>query len=223
MTAARNHRRPAKRTIRVAKEGSARDAIGELQHGQDVFILTFGQFSLIDAVVAILDQVGPADVAISTWTAADAHLERSRHLLESATIRSIRWIVDYSFESRQPEYCHHMRRLFGADCIRAIRTHAKFVTVRNYEWNVVIRTSMNLNENPRLEDLEITDDREFAEFFTRIVDEVFAEVEPLENRSDLPTMDRLPDTCRYPEVRHGVIRREDVNEPTFTHTISRHD
>lgn len=161
----KKYSRPSKRDVRAAKTLSAREALGTLRHGQDVFILTYGQFSLIDLLVEILDQTGPADVTISTWTAADAHLERTADLLAAAQVRSMRWIVDRSFETRQPAYCYHMRQLFGPDCIRAIRTHAKFLLVRNEEWDIVVRTSMNLNENPRLENAEVSEDREFAEFF----------------------------------------------------------
>lgn len=218
---AKTFKKTASRTIRIAKSASARDAIGRIEHDTDTFILTFGQFSLIDALIAILDQTGPADVVISTWTAADAHLERSRHLLESAAIRSLRWIVDRSFESRQPEYCYHMRALFGGDCIRAIRTHAKYMLVRNEEWNIVVRTSMNMNENPRLEDLEITDNREFAEFLQRISDDIFDEVEEGENRSALPALESATETVRYPEVRYGVLEYEGLHEPMYTHTIDR--
>jgi 3-dehydroquinate synthase class II len=221
MTKAKCFKKDATRSIRVAKESSAREAIGALEHGTDTFILTFGQFSLIEALVAILDQTGPADVVIATWTAADAHLERSRDLLESAAIRSLRWIVDRGFESRQPKYCYHMRQLFGADCIRAIRTHAKFILVRNEEWSIVVRTSMNLNDNPRLEDLEITDHKEMAEFFQRIADDIFSEVEEGRNQSELPLLEGLEETVKLTEVRGNVIARDRLNEPRTTHVVRR--
>ena len=58
------------REIRAAKTGSARQAIGQLARGMELYILTYGQFSLIDALIAIVEQTGPADVTLSTWTAA---------------------------------------------------------------------------------------------------------------------------------------------------------
>ena len=56
--------------IRVSKTGSAIQAIGILEQSMDCFILTYGQFSLIDALMSILKQTGPAHVSLSTWTAA---------------------------------------------------------------------------------------------------------------------------------------------------------
>lgn len=192
-----------------------------IEKGTDTFILTYGQFSLIDALVVILDQTGPADVSLSTWTAADAHIQRSAELLETAQIRSIRLIVDRSFETRQPAYCHHMRRVFGADCIRAIRTHAKFALIRSDTMDVVVRTSMNLNENPRLENIEISEDREFAEFFQAIVDGVYAEVDEGENRSKLLDLPGLEDSYPFREVEAKQIDRASLREPVTTHVYKK--
>lgn len=218
---AQAHTKPAHRAVRTAKTATAAEAIGRIERGSDTFILTFGQFSLIDALVAILDQTGPADVVISTWTAADAHLERSRDLLESAQIKSLRMIVDRSFETRQPDYCYHMRRLFGPECIRAIRTHAKFLLIRSATMDVVCRTSMNLNENPRLENIEVSEDRGLAEFFQRVTDDIFAEVAEGENMSPLPTLASLQESFPFAEVAAGVIPRESLREPETTHVVTR--
>jgi len=221
VTTAKTYRRPSRHTVRTAKTLSAREAMGTLTHGQDVFILTYGQFSLIDLLVAILDQTGPADVTISTWTAADAHLERTADLLASAQVRSMRWIVDRSFETRQPDYCYHMRQMFGQDCIRAIRTHAKFLLVRNEKWDVVVRTSMNLNENPRLENAEVSESRDFAEFFQTVTDDLFSEVRAKENRSPLPTLRSIQEQLPFSEVAAATIKREAVNEADVTHRITK--
>ena len=68
-------KKPSSRTTRVMKRGVAQDAIGSLEHGQDTYILTYGQFSLIDALAALLDQTGPSAVVLSSWTAADSNLQ----------------------------------------------------------------------------------------------------------------------------------------------------
>ncbi len=221
MTRPKSIRKPAKRDVKMARYSSAREAIGTLEKGTDTFILTYGQFSLIDALCAILDQTGPADVTISTWTAANAHLERSADLMASASIKSFRLIVDRSFEGRQPEYAYHMRQLFGPGCVRAIRTHAKFMLIRNERFDVVVRTSMNLNENPRLENIEISEDRAFAEFFQTVADDVFREVGEGENKSDIPGLDSIQETLAFPEIKAPAIPQENIHEPQTTHTLAR--
>jgi len=221
MTTAKTFKKKAKRKCRISKVGNARDAIGELKHGEDAYILTFGQFSLIDALCVILDQIGPADVVVSSWTAADAHLEKTASMIESASIRDFKMILDRSFETRQPEYCYHMRKLFGADCIRHVRSHAKFLLIRNEEWNIVVRTSMNLNENPRLENIEITDDPAFADFFQLVVDDIFEEVVPGEKRSRALEIKSIQETFMFKEIEADQIPRGGLNEAGYSHTIKK--
>lgn len=176
MTAARSHTRntPARRP-RLSKITNARDALADFDRGKETYCLTFGQFSLMDAVEAVLDKTGPAHVAISTWTAGGADLSRSAEHLHDKRILSLRLVVDCSFGQRQPGYLAQCRDLFGDDAIRTTRTHAKFVVITNDLWSVAVRTSMNLNENPRLESIEISDDPALAGFLLSIVDELWAE------------------------------------------------
>jgi hypothetical protein len=205
---------------RASKRGSAMQAIGTLEKNQDTFILTYGQFSLIDALMAILRQTGPAHVSISTWTAAHAHLDRAMELMEASTFLSFRMIVDRSFKTRQPKYYQHMIHLFGADSIRAIRTHAKFMIIRNDHWDIVVRTSMNLNENPRLENIEISENKAFAEFFQLIVDDVFSEVGSEVMLSDMPKLENTKDTEQFNLVSGNHINANELNEVKYTHVLN---
>lgn len=173
---AQSHTRAVRpRSIAVSKMTNARDALADFGRGMETYCLTFGQFSLMDAVEAILEKTGPADVAIATWTAGAADLSRSAESLHNGNIRSLRFVVDCSFGQRQPAYLAQVRRLFGDDAIRSTRTHAKYAVITNDEWAVAVRTSMNLNENPRLESIEVSDDAELAGFLLRVTDAIFAE------------------------------------------------
>ena len=164
------------RQVRHLIQGeSARLSIGELERGCEIFGLTKGQFSLINLVEECLKQTGPADVNIATWTAAHAELKAAEAFLANGMIHSLRFLVDVSFPNRQPEYCRTLRETFGDDCIRATKTHAKFTTIRNEDWNLVIRTSMNLNENRRIEVFEISDDAGMAEYLETIVADFYSE------------------------------------------------
>ena len=168
-------RRRVGRVPRLAKVTNARDALADFGPGMETYCLTFGQFSLMDAIEAILEKTGPADVALSTWTAGGADLSRSAEALANRRIRSLRFVCDCSFGQRQPGYLAKLLDLFGADAVRTTRTHAKFAVITNDDWTVAVRTSMNLNENPRLESIEVSDDPRLAQFLLRIVDEIFAE------------------------------------------------
>jgi hypothetical protein len=163
-------KRKITRTINTATAGAA---IGPITPGCEVFGVNKGQFSLIDIIAHCLEATGPADVTISTWTAAGADMNFAYDLMRQDAIRSLRFIVDFSFPTRQPQYCAALRERFGDECLRVTKTHAKFVLIRNGEWNLVIRSSMNLNENRRLESFEISDDAGLADFLDSIVAELF--------------------------------------------------
>lgn len=147
----------------------------DLPRGCEIVCLTHGQFSVIHALEALLAHTGPARVTISTWSAAHADLEHASRFLVDGRIDSIRFLVDRSFKTRQPDYCATLRRLYGDDAIRTTRLHAKFITIRGGGWALAVRTSMNLNENPRLELIEVSDDEALADFLDGEADAFFAE------------------------------------------------
>lgn len=209
------------RTCRVAKIATAAEAISTIEPGTDTFILTYGQFSLVDAMVAILDQTGPATIDLSTWTAADSHLQQSFELMQSGNITRMRMILDRSFENRQPEFFCMLQQLFGPECVRFIKTHAKFLVIRSASHNIVVRSSMNLNENLRLENIEVSESREFADFFTRLVDAIFEEVSAGEYRSTLLSLNDLLETFQFREVQADQIARGTLREPQTSHTLKK--
>lgn len=176
MTEATAHLRPSRvARHRVSKVASARDTIEGFAHGMDVVGLTFGQFSLLDLIQAALEITGPADVAISTWSAGFYDVEAAERFRDSGAIRRIRFVMDSS-DKRGQATAGDVGSLFGRDAIRTSRSHAKFAILTNDSWSVVITSSMNLNLNPRLEQFEMTDDPERAEMFLGFVDALFAEL-----------------------------------------------
>ena len=147
-----------------APHQSAEQAIGTLTPGCRVIGLTKGQFSLLDILKAVLAQTGPARVIVSTWTTGIRDAENARMLLERGAITNFTLLTDRSFATRQSRYAASVMSIFGPNSIRATNTHAKFVLVRNERWNIAVRSSMNLNRNPRFEQFDLDDDSEIADF-----------------------------------------------------------
>ena len=143
--------------LKKAPVQTAADTIGILEHGVSMLGITKGQFSLLALIRAILDQTGPADLILSTWTFGIRDAEMAAWLLEAKTIRSLRFLVDRSFQGRSPRYLARLRELFGPECIVLSRVHAKFCTIRNDAWDLAVTSSMNLNDNPRWEHFTIDD------------------------------------------------------------------
>lgn len=146
--------------------------LGEFPPGGRVVGLTKGQFSLGDLIRAVLAKIGPSDVVVSTWTTGLRDAEHARWLVDTKQMRSLRFLVDRSFVTRQPQYAQRMLHLFGANSIRIVNTHAKFVLLSNEDWHVVVLTSMNLNQNKRFETFDVCDDREMFGFFSGLVAEL---------------------------------------------------
>jgi hypothetical protein len=74
---------------------------------------------------------------------------------------------------------------FGPDSLRVGSVHAKITLIGNDDWHLVLAGSMNLNKNPRLEHLTVSDDAVLYAFLDEFFNEVWAKQEPgkgFENR-----------------------------------------
>ena len=152
---------------------NAHDAIGLLTPGARVVGLTKGQFSLMDIVNAVLAQVGPAELMISTWKVGAVELEHVANMLDSHMIWRLRLLVDRSLLLRQPEEVALIHRLFGDETIRQTHTRANFALIAAADFRVTIRGSMTLSRNPRFEHFDLDDDPDIYAFFDDAVEELY--------------------------------------------------
>ncbi len=194
-----NRNEVKRKLVRATKRESVFESLGELKKGHDVFAFSKGQFSLSDVIAWALEHTGPAEVIVSTWTAAKADIENAYKLLDNGNIRNMRWLVDFSFPRRQPAYCEALRNRFGDGAIRLSKNHAKFVLVENDAFSVIIRTSMNMNENPRFEYLEVSESVEMASWLRGIIEKVFQDLDgvslddrPSKHEQRFAAFDRTP-------------------------------
>ena len=174
-------RKVAKRKIQRAFNGEG--ALATLKsagfgRGMEVFGFNKGQFSAIDLMDAILTFSGPAHVTIGTWTAAHADVKRAEQFIRTGRAVGMTWMVDRSFQTRQPQYCALLRETFGDDCIRVSSSHAKFMLISAGDWRVVVQMSMNLNQNARVESFWVADDADLYDAYNGIVQEIFAAQQP---------------------------------------------
>jgi len=172
MLVAKRSNRDKNREIRhLLGNENAFISIGKIYKNMEIYGLTKGQYSIINIIETILNQTGKSDVIISTWTAANAEIKKAEYFLKNGNINRLHFIVDRSFPTRQPRYYKQLIDTFG-DIVSLTNSHAKFVIIRNDEWNIVIRTSMNLNENKRLENFEISDDKQLVDYLLCICDDI---------------------------------------------------
>jgi len=162
-----------KRTLITSPYKSARESIGTLAGGAQITGITKGQFSLLDLIRAVSDQIGPAALTVSTWSTGIRDTGNLEILINRGAFTKVSLCLDRSFSGRQPKYVEEVIRVWGQENIRMTRNHAKFFLLRNEVWNICCRSSMNLNRNPRLEQFDIDDSFELCEFFQGIIDEIF--------------------------------------------------
>ncbi|MEZ5781836.1 MAG: hypothetical protein R3D70_09425 [Rhizobiaceae bacterium] len=179
-------------TVRAFAGETATQALREAGwgSGRECFGFNKGQFSFVDLIEAVGNWTGPAHATIATWTAATADMSRIESWLKRQALLSVTWLVDYSFETRQPAFCSVLRETFGDDCIRTTASHAKFVLMKADGWGVIIQSSMNLNQNKRLENFWIADDPDLFEAYSGLVSEVFGVQGPGEGFGEKPTVRR---------------------------------
>jgi hypothetical protein len=183
---ARATARVATRRKRVAESFScASECIGQLEKGCSLFAITRGQFSMIDAALACLDQVGRSKISLWTWTVAEYEIECLERLRIDGRISHGTMIIDSSARIKNRSLIQQWQRTYGSESVRYVLNHAKVFTIESESgFKLLLRGSMNLNYNPRFEQFDLTEGG--ADF------DLVREIE-----ESLPL---LPDDCKGKEV-----------------------
>lgn len=197
-----------KRRHRVLRTNSARIALEPFTAGIDYEVMTNGEFSLLDAIVVLLERTGPADVSICTWSAGLYDAEVMNRFIDTGNIRSFRLVLDVGFNKLAGvrEYAVTLMDVFGEANIRTTRTHAKFVTISNGEHFFSISSTANLNENKRLELFYFSDDPDRCRWYESIVDELFDGIKPgWAPNTGAPALKRLDPTGSAVQATRGRL------------------
>lgn len=144
----------------IHRTGTAAEVIGPLTPGVRVTGLTAGQFSAIDAMEHMVDELGPAAVRISTWTTGLYDVQRAREIKVEGRITDVRMLLDRGTFEKSPKFAGPLIEVLGIDAFRCLSVHAKIVIVSGARGAAVMRSSMNLNKNLRTEqfDIDVCDD-----------------------------------------------------------------
>lgn len=182
--------RPTPQRLSLGIENDIPKYVDAAIAGQDVFGFIGGEFSLIDAIDACVCRLGPCKLTLSTWTAAKADMDHVRGFLARGQITACRWIVDRSFQNRQPELCQLLRDAFGDDAIRVQPVHCKFALLDAGDLRMTMQTSANLNRNRRLENLNLSTCPVFFEAYSDLVRQIFGVQLPGEGFKDPSSANR---------------------------------
>lgn len=159
----------------IHRTDMASEVIGPLSPGIRVTGLTAGQFSAIDAMEHMVDELGPAAVRISTWTTGLYDVGRAKQIQLVGRITDMRMLLDRGTFEKSPKFAGPLIEALGVDAFRCLSVHAKVIIVSGARGRAVMRSSMNLNKNLRTEQFDIDVDDAVADFYEEWFDALWVE------------------------------------------------
>lgn len=152
---------PAKGVIRMDRESGRDndimvpvllhpDELGTIQPGIDKHFYSRGAFNLVQLVLYLLAQTGPADVFISSYSIAEDSLATLKRQVEKGAIRSIRFLIDNRVRTISPKPFDYLAGAFPGQ-YRCCALHAKVALLWNEQWQLSVVGSQNATHNPKLE------------------------------------------------------------------------
>lgn len=148
----------SRRKTAVESFKTAAECLGPIERGISLFAITRGQFSMIDAVLACLDQVGPSALTLWTWTVAEYEVECVERLRQDRRVTSGTLVIDHGARNKNAGLIRQWKDTNGPDSVRYVVNHAKIATIESASGlRLLLRGSMNLNFNPRFEQLDVTE------------------------------------------------------------------
>lgn len=124
--------------------------LGSLIPGSDKHFYSKGAFNLIQLVLYLLKQTGPAHVFISSYSIAEDSLATLKRYLDQGDIMSIRFLIDNRVRTISPKPFDYLVTAFPG-CYRCCALHAKVALIYNDHIRLSVVGSQNATHNPKLE------------------------------------------------------------------------
>ncbi len=147
-------------------------SLGEIRQGVSKHFYSDGAFNLIQLLIYIIKQTGPAHVWLTTYSISDDSIKVLKQKVECGDILSIRFLIDNRVRSMSPKNFDLLVGCFPG-CYRCRALHAKVALIYNDEWAVTLIGSQNATRNPKLERGIIHTDRTIFEFDKKILTDEF--------------------------------------------------
>lgn len=157
-------------------EGFDVEIIKDFKKGFRLVGLTRGNFSLIEIIEALCTKIIKPDLTVCSWSIGIKDIVKIGDWLETKKISSFNMITDHSYTTRHPKYVSEISNILKLENIRTSEVHAKFVLIKNHEFNCVIISSMNLNLNRTCEIFEIEEDKDLYDLLDDYVKHTFKDM-----------------------------------------------
>jgi hypothetical protein len=158
-----SHRKTSKLSGKLGKATQAvQDVIGPVSMGESIHFVSMGEWSSHNLLLYLLDQTGPANVYISTWSVSENAVRQLIDAIYNKQIQKLYCVFDWRVKLRRPEVFSLVQ--YNISDIRLTTCHAKVTVIQNDTWHIAIVGSANYTNNPRIEAGVIACDKEIAEF-----------------------------------------------------------
>ena len=148
------------------------EGLGQILLGQEKHFYSKGAFNLVQLVLYLLKQTGPAHVFLSSYSIASDSLAAMKRREEAGEILSIRFLIDNRVRTISPKPFDYLATAFEGR-YRCCALHAKVALLWNSEWHVAVITSMNATHNPKLERGIIYTSKEVFDFDLKTLEDEF--------------------------------------------------
>ena len=125
-------------------------ALGNIVMGRDKHFYSNGSFNLVQLVLYLLKQTGPAHVFISSYSIAEDSLDTLKKLQDTGDIWDIAFLIDNRVRTISPKPFDFLVTAFP-DRYRCCALHAKVALIWNDNWHLSVVGSQNATHNPKLE------------------------------------------------------------------------
>ena len=124
--------------------------LGVINLGTDKHFYSKGAFNLIQLVLYLLKQTGPAHVFISSYSISEDSLSTLLRYCNQGDILSIRFLIDNRVRTISPKPFDYLVTSFPG-AYRCCALHAKVALIYNDSFTLSVVGSQNATHNPKLE------------------------------------------------------------------------
>lgn len=122
--------------------------LGEIKNGQFYQFYSFGRFSMLDVMVFLLKQIGPAHILCGTWSISQESIDQIVQMKNKGEILSLSFVLDPRVKVTKAKPLQMLKANFP---YVFSSWHAKVSVMQNENWNISIVSSQNMTQNPKIE------------------------------------------------------------------------
>lgn len=121
----------------------------ELTPNKHIDFCTAGELSIHQFIQYALTVTGPAHVYISSWAIKEDPARVLLFLKDTGKIKKLFGVFDYRIKTLDAKHFHLIEKAFTQYALT--KCHAKVVVIESESLSIVIVSSANLSNNPRIE------------------------------------------------------------------------